>query len=90
MIHLRDIRKSFGKSTAVDGLSLDVYSGEVFGLLGPNGAGKTTTISIATGLLAADAGTGGSAPARGRARRARRACGRCWAWRRKAWRCTTS
>jgi len=57
MIYLRDIRKSFGKSTAVDGLSLDVYSGEVFGLLGPNGAGKTTTISIATGLLAADAGT---------------------------------
>jgi ABC-2 type transport system ATP-binding protein len=57
MIHLAGIRKAFGKTVAVDGLSLDVHAGEVFGLLGPNGAGKTTTISIATGLLAPDTGT---------------------------------
>ena len=42
--------------TAVDGLDLQVHSGECFGLLGPNGAGKTTTIEILEGLLAADAG----------------------------------
>ena len=56
MLSLRDIRMSFGRTVAVDGLSLDVAAGEVFGLLGPNGAGKSTTIAIATGLLAPDSG----------------------------------
>ena len=41
----------------MDGLDLEVQSGECFGLLGPNGAGKTTTIEICEGLLAADSGT---------------------------------
>jgi ABC-2 type transport system ATP-binding protein len=41
---------------AVDGLDLEVYSGECFGLLGPNGAGKTTTIEICEGLTTPDAG----------------------------------
>jgi ABC-2 type transport system ATP-binding protein len=54
---LRDIRRRFGPTIAVDGLSLEVRTGEVFGLLGPNGAGKSTTIAIATGLLAPDAGS---------------------------------
>lgn len=57
MIRLESIGKSFGRVRAVDGLSLHMNAGEVFGLLGPNGAGKTTTISIATGLLAPDEGT---------------------------------
>jgi ABC-2 type transport system ATP-binding protein len=50
------LRKSFGSTRAVDGVSFTVYEGECYGLLGPNGAGKTTTISIACGLLRADAG----------------------------------
>ncbi|MGE3109926.1 MAG: ABC transporter ATP-binding protein [Phycisphaerales bacterium] len=61
MLTLTNIRKTFGKPpdagvVAVDGLSLEVRPGEVFGLLGPNGAGKSTTISIAVGLLRPDSG----------------------------------
>jgi ABC-2 type transport system ATP-binding protein len=46
----------FGELTAVDGVSLFVERGEVFGLLGPNGAGKTTTLRVLTTLLPPDAG----------------------------------
>jgi ABC-2 type transport system ATP-binding protein len=56
LLSLRGVRKSFGARVAVDGLSLEVRRGEVYGLLGPNGAGKTTTVGLATGLLTADAG----------------------------------
>jgi ABC-2 type transport system ATP-binding protein len=56
MLRLHDLRKSFGSVRAVDGLSLDIRRGEVFGFLGPNGAGKSTTISMAMGLLEPDAG----------------------------------
>jgi ABC-2 type transport system ATP-binding protein len=48
--------KRYADVVAVDGLDLEVRTGECFGLLGPNGAGKTTTIEILEGLLAADAG----------------------------------
>jgi ABC-2 type transport system ATP-binding protein len=48
--------KRYETVIAVDGLDLDVYTGECFGLLGPNGAGKTTSIEILEGLLAPDAG----------------------------------
>jgi ABC-2 type transport system ATP-binding protein len=48
--------KRYGALTAVDGLSLEVRSGEIFGLLGPNGAGKTTTINMLCGLLKPDSG----------------------------------
>lgn len=49
-LEIRDLRKTFGKFTAVDGLSLTVQQGEIFGLLGPNGSGKTTTINMISGL----------------------------------------
>ena len=53
---MRSLRKTYKDVTAVDGLDLDVRTGECFGLLGPNGAGKTTTIEICEGLLQADSG----------------------------------
>ena len=56
MLALRDLHKSFGPVVALDGLTLELRRGEVFGLLGPNGAGKTTTLGITTGLVRADRG----------------------------------
>ncbi|MFF3074554.1 ABC transporter ATP-binding protein [Kitasatospora sp. NPDC057936] len=56
-IALSGLRKDFGRTTALDGLDLDVETGEVHGFLGPNGAGKSTTIRILLGLLRADGGT---------------------------------
>ena len=50
------LRQVFGETVAVDGLDLEVETGEVFGLLGPNGAGKTTTIRLITTLLPAPPG----------------------------------
>jgi ABC-2 type transport system ATP-binding protein len=50
-IDARGMRKEFGPLVAVDGLTLAVNRGEVFGLLGPNGSGKTTTIRMFCGLL---------------------------------------
>ncbi len=51
-----ELKKYFGSVHAVDGVSLNVQPGEVFGFLGPNGAGKTTTISMVLGLLHPTAG----------------------------------
>jgi lipopolysaccharide export system ATP-binding protein len=51
------LRKRFKSRTVVDGVSLDVSSGEVVGLLGPNGAGKTTCFYMIVGLVPADAGS---------------------------------
>ena len=51
MLRLEGVRKRYGSFTAVDGLDLDVRSGEIFGFLGPNGAGKTTTIRMVAGVL---------------------------------------
>jgi ABC-2 type transport system ATP-binding protein len=56
MLTLTNVRKTFGKTVAVNDLSLSVQKGELFGLLGPNGAGKSTSVSLAVGLLAPDAG----------------------------------
>lgn len=55
-LELWDLRKEFGNTVAVDGISFSVQQGEVFGLLGPNGAGKSTTISMLCGLLTPTAG----------------------------------
>ncbi|OEJ25850.1 ABC transporter ATP-binding protein [Streptomyces agglomeratus] len=55
-ITVAGLHKSFGQTHALDGLDLDVETGEVHGFLGPNGAGKSTTIRILLGLLRADSG----------------------------------
>jgi ABC-2 type transport system ATP-binding protein len=54
---VRDLCKSYGELMAVDGIDLEIGSGEVFALLGPNGAGKTTTVEILEGLRHRDGGT---------------------------------
>jgi len=56
VIEVEGLRKRFGSTTALDGLSLTVEAGEVHGFLGPNGAGKSTTIRVLLGLLRADSG----------------------------------
>lgn len=55
-IAVRDLRKRYGDTRAVDGVSFEVRQGEVFGLLGPNGAGKTSTVEMIEGLRGRDGG----------------------------------
>jgi len=55
-IELLDVSKSFGKFKAVDGLTLQIPRGSMFGLLGPNGAGKTTTLRMIMNITAPDTG----------------------------------
>ncbi|RZU49920.1 ABC-2 type transport system ATP-binding protein [Krasilnikovia cinnamomea] len=55
-ISVRDLRKAYGGTPAVDGIDLTVARGEVFALLGPNGAGKTTIVEILEGFRRRDAG----------------------------------
>src|SRR3954470_14193231 len=55
-IELRNVVKTFGPITAVDGLDLDVPAGICLGLLGPHGAGKSTTMRLLTGQAIADWG----------------------------------
>ena len=55
-LSLRDLRKSFGDFRAVDGVSLDVPKGHIYGLIGPNGAGKTTTIRMIMDIIRPDSG----------------------------------
>ncbi len=59
LLKLQGISKSYNKGAvkAVDNISLDIKSGEIFGFLGPNGAGKTTTLKMIVGLLKPDQGT---------------------------------
>ena len=56
MLHVKNLRKSFGPLVAVDDVTFAVEPGQLVGLLGPNGAGKTTTVSIIAGLLTPDGG----------------------------------
>ena len=55
-VHVQAIRKTYGRTVAVDEVSFDVQRGEIFGLIGPNGAGKTTTMECVEGLRAPDRG----------------------------------
>lgn len=56
-VSVEDVSKSFGKFQALNGVTLRVRKGEIYGLLGPNGAGKTTLIRLLCGLLQAQGGT---------------------------------
>ena len=56
-VSLEDVSRSFGPLKALNGVTLQVRRGEIYGLLGPNGAGKTTLIRLICGLLGADAGS---------------------------------
>ena len=55
-LSIRDLSKSFGDRRALDGVSLDLAAGQVFGLLGPNGAGKTTLVRAVAGRVEPDGG----------------------------------
>ena len=55
-IVVSSLSKHFGEVCAVDGLSFEVYAGEIFGLVGPDGAGKTTTLRMLAGVMGADSG----------------------------------
>ena len=59
MIEIQNVTKTYSKNKkkAVDGLTLNVEGGELFGFIGPNGAGKTTTIKMLTGVLKPDEGS---------------------------------
>jgi len=57
MLSVVNLRKAYDTVVAVDGVSLEVHRGELFGLLGPNGAGKTTAIRIVLNIIAPDSGT---------------------------------
>ena len=56
VIRVASIRKTYGKTVAVEDVSFDVSDGEIFGLIGPNGAGKTTTMECVEGIRRPDSG----------------------------------
>ncbi|HWT81180.1 MAG TPA: ATP-binding cassette domain-containing protein, partial [Candidatus Methylomirabilis sp.] len=57
LLEARGLVKRFGGVTALDGVDLDIRSGEIHGLIGPNGSGKTTFINVCTGVTAPDHGS---------------------------------
>lgn len=56
LVHASNLKKSFGDNHAVDGVSLQIPAGEIYGLVGADGAGKTTTMRLLVGALKADSG----------------------------------
>jgi ABC-2 type transport system ATP-binding protein len=56
VVKVKSLRKTYGKTIAVENMSFEVYEGEIFGMVGPNGAGKTTTIECIEGLRQPDEG----------------------------------
>ena len=57
-LSLTGLTRTFGENLAVDGLTLDVQEGELFGIVGPDGAGKTTTLRMLAGVLPPSQGQG--------------------------------
>src|SRR5271170_3762593 len=57
VLSVRELRKQYGATVAVDGVSFEVNRNEIVGLLGPNGAGKTSTINMILGVLEPTSGT---------------------------------
>src|ERR1700681_1156044 len=57
VVRVDAIRKTYGRTVALDGVSFAVQPGEIFGLIGPNGAGKTTTMECVEGLRTPDRGS---------------------------------
>jgi len=57
VVNVENLRKTYGKTVAVDNISFEVYEGEIFGMVGPNGAGKTTTVECIESLRQPDKGT---------------------------------
>lgn len=57
LIETANLHRTFGKTTAVDGLDLTIYRGEIFGLVGPDGAGKTTTLRLLAAIMDPTDGT---------------------------------
>jgi ABC-2 type transport system ATP-binding protein len=67
VVSVQGLRKSYGSTAALSGISFEVHRGEIFALLGPNGSGKTTTLESLEGIRRPDAGTlriGGVDPSR--------------------------
>ncbi len=56
MLKIEKLTKKYGEKKAVDGLSLHICSGEIYGFIGHNGAGKTTTLKACAGILQFDSG----------------------------------
>ena len=56
-IDIKDLKKSYKNTLALNGIDLKIKKGQFYGLLGPNGAGKTTTIGIITGLVKLEEGS---------------------------------
>src|SRR6476661_7726907 len=56
ILELHDLKKYFATQKAVDGISMQIAEGNIFGLLGPNGAGKTTLLRMITGIFYPDSG----------------------------------
>jgi ABC-2 type transport system ATP-binding protein len=57
VVSVANVRKTYGRTVAVDDVSFDVHDGEIFGLIGPNGAGKTTTMECVEGIRKPDRGS---------------------------------
>src|SRR5947207_15919668 len=57
VVQVSSIRKTYGKTIAVEDVSFDVKDGEIFGLIGPNGAGKTTTMECVEGIRRPNSGS---------------------------------